>query len=63
MMKGIIRYVHLHGVDVDQQSRVIGLTYKSVFEHFRLSFDVYEPCKSQGCCKSPEWRLLSLPRR
>lgn len=63
MMRGMIRYVYLHGIDVDQQPRVIGLAHTSVLQHLRLSFDAYEPCKCQGCCRSPGWRLLFLPQR
>lgn len=63
VMKGVIRHVHLHGINIDQQPRIVGLTHVSVFEQFKLSFDVYEPCKCRGCCKWPAWRLLFLPQR
>lgn len=51
MMKGVLRHVSLHGVNVDQQSRVIGLARMSVSEYLQLSRDAYEPCRCRVCCK------------
>lgn len=52
-MKWMPKYVHSHRIDVDQQTRVVGLKDMLMLGCLRSVDGVCKPCRCQGCCKSP----------